>query len=188
MVAEEVPRAKRAKYSSASSARPLRPCAKNATMTETHSVPAEPDLLETAQCLCLASRSAARAVTRRFDNALRPHGIRATQFTLLATLALKGPLSVGALAEFIGADRTTLTRNLAVAKAQSLVRIASGEDARARIASITPHGRQTLRRAFPVWRRTQNELTGVIGIETADSLRRLSRKPSVANVSREAIA
>jgi DNA-binding MarR family transcriptional regulator len=135
----------------------------------------DPDLLETSQCLCLASRRAARAITRRFDAALRAHGIKATQFTLLATLALKGSLSIGALAEFIGADRTTLTRNLAVAEAQSLVRIGSGEDARARIASITARGRQTLRRAFPVWRQVQNELTHGIGMQTADTIRQLSR-------------
>lgn len=148
---------------------------------------AGPDLLETAQCLCLASRRAARAVTRRFDAALRPHGIRATQFTLLATLALKGPLSIGALADFIGADRTTLTRNLAVAEGQSLVRIGSGEDGRARIASITARGRQTLQRAFPAWRTTQNELTNAMGREHADTLRQLSQGRLTHNAPREVI-
>jgi len=142
-------------------------------------------MIETAQCLCLASRRAARAITRRFDQALRPHGIRATQFTLLAALALKGPQSIGTLAEFIGADRTTLTRNLAVAEERALVRIGSAEDGRERIASITARGRQTLRRAFPAWRETQSALTGAIGTGTADSLRQLSRQPSVRSSSRE---
>jgi DNA-binding MarR family transcriptional regulator len=146
---------------------------------------AEPHLSETAQCLCLASRRAARAITRRFDAALRPYGIKATQFTLLAALALKGPQSIGALAEFMGADRTTLTRNLAVAKEQSLVSIRSGADARARIASIAARGRQTLRRAFPAWRKTQNELTNAIGIGTADNLRQISRRSPVRIYSKE---
>jgi len=140
---------------------------------------AEADLFETAKCLCLASRRAARAITSRFDTVLRPYGIRATQFTLLAVLALKGPTSIGELAEIIGAERTTITRNLAVAAEQSLVRIGSGVDARARIASITARGRQTLRRAFPAWRKTQNELTNVIGIRTADNLRQLSHRSPV---------
>jgi DNA-binding MarR family transcriptional regulator len=152
-------------------------------MSDTRSMTTEADLLETAQCLCLASRRAARAITRRFDAALRPHGIRATQFTLLAALALKGPLSIGALAEIMGADRTTLTRNLAVAESQSLVRIASGQDARARIATITARGRQTFTRAFPAWRETQSELTDGIGMKTADTIRQLSR--GVRNTSRE---
>ena len=80
------------------------------------------DLLETKQCLCLASRRAARAITRQFDRALRAHGIRATQFTLLAALELKGPQPIGELARLLVADRTTVTRNLSVAEEQSLVR------------------------------------------------------------------
>jgi DNA-binding MarR family transcriptional regulator len=150
----------------------------------TRSMTAEPDLFETVQCLCLASRRAARAITRQFDTALRPHGIKATQFTLLAALALKGPQPIGALAEFIGVDRTTLTRNLAVAREQSLVRIGSGEDARARVASITARGHQTLRRAFSAWRETQHELSNAIGVVASDSLRRLSRKSPVSRIQR----
>jgi len=46
----------------------------------------KPELYETTQCLCLASRRAARAITRAFDKELRPHGLRATQFSLLAVL------------------------------------------------------------------------------------------------------
>ena len=140
----------------------------------------DPDLFETTQCLCLASRRAARAITRRFDRAMRPHGIKATQFTLLAALELKGPQTIGALAELIGADRTTLTRNLAVAQEQSLVGMRRGDDARSRIVSISANGRHTLRRALPTWRKVQGELTGAIGEGTAENLRRLSGGPSMA--------
>ncbi|MEQ8936845.1 MAG: MarR family winged helix-turn-helix transcriptional regulator [Amphiplicatus sp.] len=140
---------------------------------------AEPDLFETTQCLCLASRRAARAITRTFDRALRAHGLRATQFSLLSGLALKGPQSIGALAALLGADRTTLTRNLAVAEARGLVAVEPGEDARSRIASITAEGRRILRRALATWREVQDGLTGDMGHQTADSLRRLSGGPSM---------
>jgi len=132
------------------------------------------DLLETRQCLCLASRRAARAITLQFDRALRAHGIKATQFTLMAVLELKGPQPVGALAEVLGADRTTVTRNLAVAAAQSLVSISPGADARSRIASITKEGRRTVKTAFVTWRKVQAALTQTIGPQAADGLRRLS--------------
>lgn len=137
------------------------------------------DLFETRQCLCLASRRAARAITRLFDRALRTHGIRATQFTLLAALELKGPQSVGELAELLVADRTTVTRNLAVAEEQSLISIRSGEDARSRIASITTDGRRKLMQAFPTWRTVQEALTQAIGPQAADSLRRLADGPPI---------
>ena len=136
------------------------------------------DLFETSQCLCLASRRAARAITRHFDRALRAHGIKATQFTLLAVLELKGPQTIGALAEVLGADRTTVTRNLAVAEQQSLVSTRPGKDARSRIASITKEGRRTLRAAFVTWRAVQEALTRSMGRQAADGLRRLSGGPS----------
>lgn len=138
-------------------------------------VSAEPDVSETAACLCLASRKVARAITRAFEQALRPHGIRATQFSVLAILAGKGRQSLGALAASLGVERTTLTRNLAVLERQGLVRIRPGEDARARIVSITDAGRRTIAAALPAWRQAQSALTASIGGPMADSLRDLAR-------------
>ena len=143
------------------------------------------DLRETTQCLCLASRRAARAITRKFDRALKGSGLRATQFTLLASLALKGPQPIGQLADFIGVERTTLTRNLAVAEKDGLVVRRPGKDARSHIASITARGRRTLEKAFAAWRETQDDLTQTIGTVAADRLRHLSREPAVRNASME---
>ncbi len=137
------------------------------------------DLSQCSECLCLASRRAARAITRAFDRQLRPHGIRVTQFSALAMLELKGPQSMSGLAEALGTDRTTLTRNLALLEQQSLVRIRQGDDARARIVALTPKGKGALAAAFPAWRKTQSALSAAIGSATADSLRRLARSPHI---------
>lgn len=135
-------------------------------------------LFETTRCLCLASRRAARTITREFDRALRPHGLRATQFTLLAALHLAGPKPIGELAELLSADRTTLTRNLAVAGQHGLVAVrASRGDARSRIASITAAGSRALVAALPTWRKTQQRLLDEIGPQAAESLRRLAGGP-----------
>lgn len=141
----------------------------------------DPALFETTRCLCLASRRAARTITREFDQALRPQGLRATQFTLLATLQLAGPTSIGDLAELLSADRTTLTRNLAVAEHRGLVTLRTAHaDARSRIAAITPRGSRTLTAALPTWRKTQQKLLDEIGHEAAASLCRLAGGPCVA--------
>src|SRR4029077_11096680 len=68
------------------------------------------DLSLCTQCHCLAARRRARAITRHFEAELRPHGLRATQFSILAALALAGTLPMGELAELLGLERTTLTR------------------------------------------------------------------------------
>lgn len=141
---------------------------------------AVPPIFETTRCLCLAARRAARTITREFDQALRPHGLRSTQFTLLAALQLAGPQSIGDLAELLSTERTTLTRNLAVAGRHGWVTTrASHDDARSRVATITAMGLRTLTAALPAWRATQQRLTAQIGARTADSLRQLAGGPCV---------
>ncbi|MGA9423399.1 MAG: MarR family transcriptional regulator, partial [Rhodanobacteraceae bacterium] len=139
------------------------------------------EIRETTQCLCLASRRAARTITRRFDRELRAHGLRATQFTLLSALHVAGPLPIGALAELLSSERTTVTRNLALVERHGFVTVrADPADARSRIAAITSKGSRALRGAMTTWRRVQSELTATIGTQTADRLRQLAGGPCVA--------
>src|SRR5262245_66043024 len=70
------------------------------------------DLSDCPDCLCLASRQAARRITRVFDRQLRPHGLRVTQFYILVMLILAGPLTIGELADSLRFERTTMSRNL----------------------------------------------------------------------------
>ncbi len=138
------------------------------------------ELLQTTRCLCLAARRASRAITRRFDQALREHDLRATQFTLLSALALAGPMAIGALADLLAADRTTITRNLALVEKRGLASVRADEvDARSRIAAITPEGKALLQKAMPTWRKVQDELTAALGEPAAAGLRRLAGGPCV---------
>jgi DNA-binding MarR family transcriptional regulator len=107
-----------------------------------------PSLIECGDCLCLASRRAARALTRAFDRQLRPLGIRATQFSILTMLLLRGRLTIGELAEFLGLDRTTLTRNLALVD-EGWVDIRPGNDARSRVVAAIQKGRAATRTIVP---------------------------------------
>jgi DNA-binding MarR family transcriptional regulator len=137
------------------------------------------ELSETAQCLCLASRRAARAITGAFDRELRGHGLRATQFTLLAALSLRGEQTISELAAFIEADRTTMTRNVALATARSLVSVRPADgDRRVRLVSITAAGRDVLAGALSSWSKVQAAITEQIGIDAADGLRHLAAKRS----------
>ena len=133
------------------------------------------DGIETAQCLCLASRRAARAITRVFDRELRGHGLRATQFTLLATLLLKGEQTVSELAAFVVADLTTMTRNVALAQEKGLVSTRKQQsDGRIRLVAITQQGGETLAAALASWRAVQTRLTEAMGCDAADGLRHLA--------------
>lgn len=114
-----------------------------------------PDLSATRGCHCLAARKRARALTRLYEEKLRPHGLRATQFSILAALALKGRTPIGELADVLGLERTTLTRSAGVLEREGWVETAPSEDARERPLDLTPAGLRTLRRAYPAWKEAQ---------------------------------
>jgi DNA-binding MarR family transcriptional regulator len=109
------------------------------------------ELSVTKECRCLAARRYARAVTRLFEARLRPHGLRATQFSVLAALTLKGPTALGELAALLGLDRTTLTRVAAVLERRSWIAAGRTRDARNHLLRITAGGRRKLDAAFPAW-------------------------------------
>src|SRR5262245_37665393 len=103
------------------------------------------------ECRCFAARREARRITQAFDAALKPSGLRVTQFTLLTVLILAGPQTVGRLAGMLAADRTTLTRNLALMEKRGLVGAGPGGDRRSRVVSISPAGLRAARSALPLW-------------------------------------
>lgn len=111
--------------------------------------------------------------------ALKIHGLKSTQFSILSMLLQLGPTRLGTLASKIGVERTSLTRNLAVLEGRGLVNIEEGEDARARIVESTEKARDTIMAALPDWRRAQDDATNLLGQNGADALRRLSRRASV---------
>ena len=111
---------------------------------------------ECRACLCFAVRRAARAITQHYDRALRGTGLRTTQFNMLTVLAEAGPLPMASLSEFMGMDRTSLTRNLQPPTRRKWVKVAPGEDdRRVRMVEITPVGLAMLRKAVPAWRKAQ---------------------------------
>jgi DNA-binding MarR family transcriptional regulator len=111
------------------------------------------------RCLCLHLQRAARAIARRFDEALRPHGLTNGQFSLLMSLNRPEPPRIGDLAPLLAMDRTTLTANLKPLTRRGLVEIVvDPKDRRGRRLEITDAGCDLLAAALPVWRETHAEI------------------------------
>lgn len=121
-------------------------------------MPSGIDISATKACYCLAARRYARAITRFYETKLRPHGLRATQFSILAALALKGPTPVGELADLLGVERTTLTRSAALLARNGWVAVGRSGDARKRPLFLTDAGRAKLEAAMPSWAEAQREV------------------------------
>lgn len=129
------------------------------------------DLSLCAQCHCLAARRRARAITRHFEAALRRHGLRATQFSILAALALAGPMRMGMLASKLGLERTSLTRSAALMVRAGWVGAGRSADARERPLRLTAAGRRKLEAAYPAWKAAQDSAARKFGVLRDDAPR-----------------
>lgn len=122
-------------------------------------------------CLCLHVQRAARALARRFDEALRPLGLTNGQFSLLMSLNRPEPAGMGGVANLLAMDRTTLTAALKPLERRGLLTVAPDpKDGRARVLSLTPDGRALLAQALPIWIREHGKLDEDLG-GGADDLR-----------------
>jgi len=124
-------------------------------------------------CLCLHLRRAARALARRFDDALRPLGLTSGQYSMMMSLNRPQPPSIGSVASLLSMDRTTLTAALKPLQRRDLVTVmVDDEDRRGRRLRLTPAGRALLARALPVWGRTHAEIERLLPPDGAERLRR----------------
>jgi len=122
------------------------------------------DLGYVGDCACHKVRMAARAVTRAYDDALRPARLRASQLAVLvAIINNDGAISITALAEVMGMDRSTLTRNLRPLEKEALVTVGLEGWRRSRPLQITKKGQSRLTEALPLWQRAQDSLRCNLG-------------------------
>ena len=121
-------------------------------------------------CACFKVRKAARAVTKLYEEVLRPIGLRATQFSLLMATRVMGPVTVVKLAQVTVMDRTTLTRNLQVLEKRGLIAINPGEDRREREVTLTASGMEVLVQAIPLWEAAQERVRQGLGEEKMGNL------------------
>jgi DNA-binding MarR family transcriptional regulator len=126
-----------------------------------------------AACTCALLRRTTRRLTQAYDQALRPTGLRVTQYSLLATLAGAGGLSITELAALMVMDRTTLTRNLRPLERAGWVRVGAGGDQRSRAVALTAAGRGAFERALPLWQEAERAFRRRMGRDEAALLRRL---------------
>ena len=124
-------------------------------------------------CLCLHLQRAARALARRFDDALRPIGLTHGQFSILISLNRPKPPGMAAVASLLAMDRTTLTAALKLLRRRGLVKVeADPSDRRGRLMMLTAKGRKLLIRAVPIWKKTHAAVDALLRDGDSDRLRK----------------
>ena len=139
-----------------------------------------------AGCNCLALRQAARHVTQFYDQFLAPSGLRTTQYSILARLQRKGPMTINALAGELVMDRTTLGRNILPLQRDGLIAVGPGHsDRRSKELRLTAAGAARFRLALKAWQEAQAQFETGFGSRRAKELRALLHEVATNEPARD---
>ena len=129
------------------------------------------NLTGTGYCASFNFRRVSRAITALFDRAMQDSGLRSTQFAILTAVAKTQPVSIGAIADLLIIDATTLTRSLNLLKKLGYLTISPRGAKRQRFLNLTDDGLKALARAVPLWRKIQQSFVNQVGEEHWRTLR-----------------
>jgi len=121
------------------------------------------DIMEPMGCIGSRMRRTSRALTAAYNDAFREAGIRSTQWPIFAALRVAGSMTLGELSEAVGADPSTISRNIRPLVRDGLVDLTDQGDGRKRHARLTPKGVATYNRAFQEWKKVQDEALRLLG-------------------------
>ena len=117
----------------------------------------------TSACVSYNLRKASRIVSKVYAHEMRLAPVRGPQFSLMMIIARQERPSVSELAELVGADRTTMTRNLDQLEKRGLIRISHGKNMRCKAVELEPKGKAALERSVSYWRKAQDKILKLLG-------------------------
>jgi len=128
----------------------------------------------THHCLLTRTRTISRVITSIYDQAMRPFGINASQFSLLVLITRLGAPSRAELGRANHQERSTSTRNLQLVLSDGWVEEQMPESGRRRPIVVSPAGKALLEAAMPAWREAQAKAKRLLGEEGAAALVKLA--------------
>src|ERR1700730_9016634 len=141
-------------------------------------------LLPSLPWMCASLRRASRALTQLYEAALRPTGLRATQFTILQTLSLADEVTQGKLGQILAMDSTTLTRTLSTMARHGWIAKRRGEDRREWRMRLSKAGEIQFKQALPHWEKAQTQLRRQLGDALSNKLMKLTQKVTNALIDK----
>jgi DNA-binding MarR family transcriptional regulator len=115
------------------------------------------------QCIAVRLRMLSRAVTRIYNQALRPYGLTTSQMNILVAISCLGEARQQDVCQALHLEKSTLSRDVARMRRQGWLDAVPGEDGRIALLRITPSGRRLLEEAIPAWQQAQEQATALLG-------------------------
>ena len=121
-------------------------------------------------CVSYNLRKSSHIISRIYAKEMAEAPIRGPLFSLLAIIHKRGPDSITALANDLGLDRTTLTRNLKPLTQRGLIEIRQ-VSANHKEIRLRPKGETALRRSLDCWRKAQKRVVDALGEDRWNRMR-----------------
>jgi DNA-binding MarR family transcriptional regulator len=121
-----------------------------------------------ATCLGYQTRKLARAVTRLYNDRLRPLGLNLTEMNLLAAIAAQGTVQPARLGRAMALEKSTLSRNSSRLVERGWVEVRDHPDGRGVLLAVTARGNEMLLRAVPAWEQAQQQAQSLVAVALAD--------------------
>jgi DNA-binding MarR family transcriptional regulator len=121
-----------------------------------------------ATCLGYRTRKRARAVTRLYNDRLRPLGLNLTEMNLLAAIAAQGTVQPARLGRAMALEKSTLSRNSSRLVERGWVEVRDHPDGRGVLLTLTARGNEMLLRAVPAWEQAQQQAQSLVAVALAD--------------------
>ena len=115
------------------------------------------------QCIAVRLRMLSRAVTRIYNQELRPYGLTTSQMNILVAISCLGEARQQEVCQTLHLEKSTLSRDVARMRSQGWLDDVPGEDRRTALLRITPAGRRLLEEAIPAWQQAQKQATALLG-------------------------
>ncbi len=128
-------------------------------------------------CIAVRMRLLNRVITKIYDEALRPLGVKTSQLNILIVAARREVARPADVCEILQLDTSTLSRNVDRMRARGWIEtVPDAEDGRAQPFRLTVEGRKLLKKAAPAWRKAQTKAREILGEDVVDVLDQAVRR------------
>jgi DNA-binding MarR family transcriptional regulator len=119
-------------------------------------------------CLSVRLRLMNRIVGAIYDDALRSHGIKASQLNILVAVAAFGKATSRQLCRVLHMDTSTFSRAVARLKKNGLLQVGPSGEGKILQIEVTEKGFKKIEQVYPAWQRAQKKAADALGESTSE--------------------
>jgi DNA-binding MarR family transcriptional regulator len=121
-------------------------------------------------CLSVRLRLMNRVVGAIYDEALRPHGIKASQLNILVAVSAFGRVTSQQLCRVLHMDTSTFSRAVARLKKNRWLLIEPSGEGKILKIEVTKEGFKKIEQVYPDWQKAQAKAAETLGESTSEMI------------------